>query len=229
MQLVPIEQLNEQSEVLSVIEIQGIKCSARSFQIEMEVKQMMKIEQKNLFERCVIPPMSSGHLEEPASIEKPETLEKTDSFENNQMENMVTTFDESDQVNIDNQEEEQVIVEDGSDVEEEKPDENIVLEDSTGNLEEFLEDASLGKEKDLEDFEIDLDAAILPEEDTVQIKERKDVFYELYREARKKAKIAKKMALDAYLEANNIKKTYELDSDSESEDEWMEEMAIAGE
>lgn len=230
-QLVPIEQLNEQSEVLSVIEIQGIKCSARSFQIEMEVKQMMKIEQKNLFEQCVIPSMSSGHLEEPASIEKPETLEKTDSFENNQMENMVTTFDESDQVNIDNQEEEeeQVIVEDGSDVEEEKPDENIVLEDSTGNLEEFLEDPSLGKEKDLEDFEIDLDAAILPEEDTVQIKERKDVFYELYREARKKAKIAKKMALDAYLEANNIKKTYELDSDSESEDEWMEEMAIAGE
>ena len=210
-QLVPIEQLNEQSEVLSVIEIQGIKCSARSFQIEMEVKQMMKIEQKNLFEQCVIPPMSSGHLEEP------ETLEKTDSFENNQMENMVTTFDESDQVNMDNQEE-QVIVEDGSD-----------LEDSTGNLEEFLEETSLGKEKDLEDFEIDLDAAILPEEDTVQIKERKDVFYELYREARKKAKIAKKMALDAYLEANNIKKTYELDSDSESEDEWMEEMAIAGE
>ena len=98
-------------------------------------------------------------------------------------------------------------------------------ESGPGNLEEFLEDTSLGKEKDLEDFEINLDASILPEDEMIQIKERKDVFYEMYKEARKKAKIAKKMALDAYLEANKIKKAYELDSESESEDEWIEEMA----
>ena len=33
------------------------------------------------------------------------------------------------------------------------------------------------------------------------------------------------MALDAYLEANKIKKAYELDSESESEDEMDEELS----
>ena len=61
----------------------------------------------------------------------------------------------------------------------------------------------------------------MPKSDTIQLKNRNDVYYEMYKEARKKAKIAKDAALTAYLEAKRIKNTYMLtnlsDSDSDSD------------
>ena len=66
---------------------------------------------------------------------------------------------------------------------------------------------------------------LIADQEVVHIKARNDVYYELYREARKKAQIAKKMALDAYLEANKIKRTYHLESDEdESDEEWMNQI-----
>ena len=40
----------------------------------------------------------------------------------------------------------------------------------------------------------------------------------MYRNAKEKAKNAKKMAIEAYLEMSNIKKTYMLESDSDEDD-----------
>lgn len=58
--------------------------------------------------------------------------------------------------------------------------------------------------------------------ETIVLKKPNQVYYEIYKEARKKAKEHKKTALLAYLEAKNIKKTYMLedvdDSDSDNSD-----------
>ena len=71
--------------------------------------------------------------------------------------------------------------------------------------------------------------------ETITLKKPNQVYYEIYKEARKKAKLAKKEAILAFLEAKNIKKTYMLenidDSDSDndstfdnmSESEYSEE------
>jgi hypothetical protein len=74
------------------------------------------------------------------------------------------------------------------------------------------------KSNDLEEIEIHLEE--LKESEPVQIKQRNEVYYEMYREARKKAKIARDLALAAYLEAKQIKNTYmltDLNSDSDSD------------
>ena len=56
--------------------------------------------------------------------------------------------------------------------------------------------------------------------ETMQLKKPNEVYYEIYREAKEKAKVAKKAAITAYLEAKNIKKTYMLNNlDSSSEEE----------
>ena len=55
--------------------------------------------------------------------------------------------------------------------------------------------------------------------ETISLKKPSDVYYTLYKEAREKAKLAKKEAVIAYLEAKNIKKTYMLDDMSESSDD----------
>jgi hypothetical protein len=54
--------------------------------------------------------------------------------------------------------------------------------------------------------------------ETITLKKPNQVYYELYNEARKKAKECKKEAILAYLNAKNIKKTYMLeDSESDSD------------
>ena len=55
------------------------------------------------------------------------------------------------------------------------------------------------------------------ENETIKLKKPNEVYYELYKEARQKAKIAKKSAIIAYLEAKNIRQTYMIDNLDESE------------
>jgi hypothetical protein len=74
---------------------------------------------------------------------------------------------------------------------------------------------------DIEEIEFNLEQ--ISPEDTVQIKQRNEVYYEMYREARKKAKIAKDLALSSYLEAKRIKNTYMLDDIIDSDDSDLEE------
>ena len=66
--------------------------------------------------------------------------------------------------------------------------------------------------------EVDFDLEEMSETDTISIKQRKDVYYEMYREALQKAKVAKDLALSSYLEAKQIKNKYMLDDISDEEE-----------
>jgi hypothetical protein len=63
------------------------------------------------------------------------------------------------------------------------------------------------------------DVSLEKNEDTIQLKKPNQVYFELYKEARNKAKLAKRNAIVAYLEAKNIKKTYMIENlvDSDSD------------
>jgi rRNA-processing protein FCF1 len=56
------------------------------------------------------------------------------------------------------------------------------------------------------------------------LKKPNQVYFELYKEARKKAKNAKKMAILAYLEAKKIKKTYMIENLNDSDSDIDEEI-----
>ena len=59
-------------------------------------------------------------------------------------------------------------------------------------------------------------------EEIIQLKKRNEVYFEMYKEAKKKAKMAREFALSAYLEAKRIKNTYLIDEVLDSEDEEKE-------
>jgi len=48
------ENIKENTRVLAVLEFQGIRCSVRSFQFEIELKQLLIVEPEKLFETCII-------------------------------------------------------------------------------------------------------------------------------------------------------------------------------
>ena len=55
--------------------------------------------------------------------------------------------------------------------------------------------------------------------ESIKLRNPNEVYYEIYTAAREKAKRAKKMAVEAYLEAKNIKTKYMLDDLDESDDD----------
>jgi len=81
--------------------------------------------------------------------------------------------------------------------------ENIILEKS---------ETTPKNTYDLEEITLDVN-----DDEPLMLKKPNEVYYEIYRIAREKAKQAKQAAIIAYLEAKNIKNTYMLESDSESD------------
>jgi len=60
--------------------------------------------------------------------------------------------------------------------------------------------------------------------ESIQLKKPNQVYFELYVEARKRAKEAKKNAIMAYLEVKNIKKTYMIDNTIDSDSDFDAEI-----
>jgi hypothetical protein len=106
-----------------------------------------------------------------------------------------------------------------------KPSENISLT-SPSLKKPLLEDQNISL--DIEDLNEPLNAMTLTEVDfstglengleSITLKKPNQVYYEIYKKARERAKAAKKEALLAYLEVKNIKKTYMLDDIDESDE-----------
>jgi hypothetical protein len=53
---VDIDEIKDSTNVITILEFQGIRCSSRNFQIDIEIKQMMIIKPVKLFEKCIIKP-----------------------------------------------------------------------------------------------------------------------------------------------------------------------------
>ena len=66
-------------------------------------------------------------------------------------------------------------------------------------------------------LEIDIDLDKTASSDVFQIKKRNDVYYEMYREAKRKARLARDLAISSYLEAKRIKTTF-LQKDTQDSD-----------
>lgn len=180
-----IEDITNDKNVISVIEIQGIKFSSKSFQIEIEIKQMMMLlDNEVVFDKCLI------NREKTEEIIIKEVVLKEN----------VVEMDNND-VNSD--------------------DEKEVEDNSKNRKVEPLANKDTSEISELTDF--DLDQNLIVEEEMMTLKKREEVYYKIYREARKKARILKHQALLAFLEAKNIKKTYMLE-DLEEDDSVISDL-----
>ena len=97
---------------------------------------------------------------------------------------------------------------------------NIEFEDLAEDIEENNDVL-----KEISNDDLHLDKADL----TITLKKPNQVYFELYKEARNKAKQAKKNAILAYLEAKNIKKTYMIENMNDSDSDFDAEIDEASE
>jgi hypothetical protein len=195
---ISLSDVGDSVDVLAIIEIVGIKCLEKNFQIETEVKQMLLIQP--LFEKCIIKTPFAKASDSETKTPEIKTLET----KNPESIVPLTTIDSSfNSLSI--------------------PRENVEI----NNTEILLENPPFPKEleKNVEDNKppvnesISLDELIVTDEEPMKLKTRDDIYQKLYKDAKDKAKTIKRLALMAYLEAKRIKNEYMIDDVNESDNE----------
>jgi hypothetical protein len=222
------ENIKENTKVLAVLEFQGIRCSVRSFQFEIELKQLLIVEPEKLFEKCIIG-TSYKTVDTPyhplvnhSPTQEHNTKNETVANEHKEVDslNIELSAANTDSVSFDDKSEEEIVES------EQQNSEEVSANPVQIPVEVFdLPAADLN----ISQIEIISDELLLDnatdsnskKEPPLKLKSRNDVYYKLYKEMRQRAKEAKREALANYLEAKRIKNTYLLEdvSDSESDDE----------
>lgn len=234
---VSLSSIKDDVEITSILEFKGIKCSSRSFQIDIEVKQMMKMEPVQLFNRCIIKrnTISSNQNNEikldehEVNSEQEQDLQEEKLLENetiredvveNKVDETIETPEPDDKniLNVDTSTDNANVNEDINNLLNNNNEEQDLMED-LNKKEEILENTvnNLGISEEKETTsndcieEINLDPSILESSEVMEIKQANEVYYKMYKEAIQRAKVARDLALSSYLEAKNIKNKYMLD------------------
>jgi len=225
---ITIDDVAPEHSIISILEVQGIKFTSRNFQIELELKQAMVLNTDQIFERCVIKGNNKikGETNPYAFIDPPlgkmveiKEEESTDKYQEN------STFEEVEALPLDDTDTTDNTDPTGTT----DPTNNISItinteQDTSDETENRIMDNSSNNENHLVDYSDNLtEVNILDmssDLETITLKKPNQVYYEIYKTAKKKAKEAKNKAIIAFLEAKNIKKTYmleELDDSDESD------------
>jgi hypothetical protein len=206
-EIINLENIKNETNIISILEIQGIKFTSRNFQIEIELKQSMVVSPDPFLDECFIKKPLSSIKKNPVYLGLEEI--KDDKKVNFDIESPLVKVDSKMNPDYDNYNDN-----DSDNLIEEK----IGLGSGSGSGSESESDLfpeSLSNSNELKEinFEDDIDINMEP----LTLQKPNEVYYKIYKAAREKAKQAKKEAIIAYLEAKNIKKTYMLDDLEESD------------
>jgi hypothetical protein len=200
--ILEIDDIKENANIISILEFQGIKCSPKSFQIEIEMKQLLLLNPIDIFEKCILHRTGTKVLENTnRTLESAVTIPKEQDLPHT----LDANVSSHDTINVHAN---------SNDI----PSSESVINKTKTIVENNSEP---GQEPDqeiseVEEIEINLDEiSTTTNENSIVLKNRNDVYYEMYREALRKAKLAKDLALSTYLEAKRIKNLYMLDDISD--------------
>ena len=236
-----ISDITSDKNLISILEIQGIKFTSRNFQIEIEIKQMMVLNNDLLFSHCLIKTDNThrlnGKIKDTPADDIIKCVEDTLENEPNSMNNTDMEISEEpihaeDKENITIKTDELTLsMPDDTEESDTNPDCGAITitteQDSilqSDNLEVLAEIEPELTETEPELTEINFNSTLEDTIEEIKLKKPNQVYFELYKEAKKKAKLAKRSAIIAYLEAKNIKKTYMIENVNDSDSDFEAEI-----
>ena len=209
---VSYEDISADSQIKVILEFSGIRCSTRSFHIEIEIKQIMVMKPNNLFNSCIMKQNDTIPMQKLQQEEQEEEEQHKEEPEE-QEEHKEEPEEPEEQYKKEQEEPEEQEEQEEPDKQEEPEDKYLEQIENP----EIKIDTTQDEMSELCEVDISLDNL----GESISIKEKNDVYYKMYQDAREKAKVARDLALSAYLEAKQIKNTYMLDIDSESESDTI--------
>lgn len=269
--IVDSNSVTDKTCIIPLVQIEGIKFTSRSFDVELKLAQMMVLEEKEeiVFNKsCMIKRRSPIQVDNVKLEKSLEHDNLTVSTQNSEIDEESKTSETNQDNNEDNEDNE--VLEEVNIKTESEPENKITLENTEENETSGVTDVILGNDSleevklsldDLDDAEVidddensvedkvsSLTEESLPdlEEITLEVKDElnpklgieevelnikdnaepitlkrpNEVYYEIYKAAREKAKHMRKVALEAYLEAKQIKTKYMLEDLDDSDEEF---------
>lgn len=236
--------ITNETNIMALLEIQGIKFTTRSFQIEIEMKQIMILNDDAFFDNCLIKTHSKKKVSKSVVNEIPNANTPLTIVNVSKDKNVLKLKSESEPEP--EPEEKNTIIQDPFNEEKDKYfKENKDLDFEENNDEDEEKEKNKDKEKDIKenkDFEFKEDSGFedsdileigdltdideLKEvdnlnvehvEETVTLKQPNQVYLDLYKKAREKAKAIKREMILSFLEAKHIKESYMIDVYDENE------------
>lgn len=230
-----VEDVKENLEIIPLIAIEGIKFSSKSFQIEINVPQIMVLKMPEEIKTGFLINKKTKNNDSSETIDNKEEIEEKKEEISIDNENTLEAIDL--EKNIDNPDLEIINDLKVTDNTEEIKNLNKVKNtnesnksDNSSEIEEIgelnivdanIDNIELENKNSLKELDISLESDITLENDDenpITLKKPNDVYLEIYKNARDRAKKMRQAAVEAYLEAKNIKNKYLLD-DILSEDE----------
>lgn len=263
--------ITDKTLMIPLIQIEGIKFTSRSFDVELKLIQIMVLEEKEevaFNKSCMIKrrspiPMENLKLEKSlendnltvstdnSEVEIEENSVKSEISENNskhedednnkteielKSENSITLENvqeetsgkkdsilgnedlEEVELSIDNLDDAVVIDSEENSVEDNEDKVSSLTEESLPDLEEITLEVKdeLSPKLGIQEVELNIKDNAEP----IILKRPNEVYYEIYKAAREKAKHMRKVALEAYLEAKQIKTKYMLEDLDDSDEEF---------
>jgi hypothetical protein len=280
------DNVNPETPLITIIEFEGIKFTSKSFQFEMNARQILLIDEKPIFNSCLIKPKKKddsvevhekcsknletetmpsivlnengdgnnengdgnnengdgnnengdgnnengdGNNENDHSTNE-NGIKHCDVIATNNIDNVVDVKKDADTniSSIDANEEKQNLTKINQEclgkINEQEEEGAIVkcLETKTCQNENEKNNETCYNESELVEINLDIPQELDSEFEKIKLQNAHDVYYKMYKEAKEKAKSAKRIAVEAYLAAEEIKFTYNItdnESDSESESE----------
>ena len=241
------DDIRPETSLITIIEFEGIKFTSKSFQFEMNARQILVIDEKPIFNSCLIKPKKKDEQNE--FDEK--LNEKNDDDELKETKEPVTlstitatTISVASDANAVNNTGEEIQNEMKNEMKEQESEQEQEFIEKKKNEEESLGEIKVVKDLEIKTFqtenekvkqenveendelvEVNLD---IPQEldsgfEKIKLQNANEVYYKMYKEAKEKAKSAKKIAVEAYLAAEEIKFTYNLvDNESDSDNSSSE-------
>lgn len=242
-EIIKIEDITPEKNIISILEIQGIKFTSRNFQIEIELKQSMIVSPDPFLDECFIKKpnkkttglvttaavtssLNNVSLDKASDTNSPK-IDLDDNDDDNEDDNIKDDNEDLNKITVvsDTPDLEDFITETANELtkmnqtnpkgleetEKEVINDNIVLE---------IEELEFPEKEDPNTLkEVDLTSSLVNSLESITLKKPNQVYYEIYKKAREKAKECKKAAIAAYLEAKNIKNTYMLEDNDDSDSE----------
>ena len=228
-ELLSMDEVNSDDKMICIFEVKGLKFTSQSFHLECSLIQILLLkEDENMFNKCLIKIEKKNNLESKVVNEvdnrikekevkeevKEGVKEEVEEGVKEEVEEGVKVLNESEEVNKKEFSEEEEVLE------------NVLVKEKKGmdNLEENKKKYEEDLEENDEILEVNLE---LPEDleiNSMKLKKPNEVYIEMYKSAKNKAKLAKKLAIQAYLESKEIKRTYMLDEMDDSDDEDLEKI-----
>lgn len=241
-----LDDVTQETNIISILEIQGIKFTTRNFQIEIELKQVMVLNNEPIFESCLIKNSINNNKYE--SMIKTTSMIKTESLkQENKDETLSNNLEKIETLNnlddLDDLENEDKLTNKEFNLDKFENLDNVISSQSIDIITHQNKNNNTQNNKDLESLDINFEELNTeefndPKElkevelsntlentlETMSLKKPNEVYKLLYEKAKDKAKLAKKALIIAYLEAKKIKNTYMIENIDNSDSDFEAEL-----